>query len=261
MSQTSGSDLGGPLSTSREHRVAVVTGGAAGIGRAYAQRLARDGHTVVIADINPAQETEQLARAEGVEVASYICDVSQEESVHQFAQAVLQRFGRCDILVNNAGIYYYLPFDDMDFKQWRRTLSTNLDSMFLMCKAFVPGMKERHYGRIVNVSSGSFTITPPGFAHYVTSKGGVIGFTRALAADLGEFGIVVNAIAPGLVPTETARSMWGNTPLFEEAIHQQAIKRSVTPEDLANVVSFLTSDDAIFMTGQTLAVDGGATHM
>lgn len=261
MSQTSGSEQGEKLPTTQERKVAVVTGGAAGIGRAYVQRLARDGHTVVIADINPAQETEQLASATGVEVASYICDVSQEESVQQFSQAVLQRFGRCDILVNNAGIYYYLPFDAMDYKAWRRTLATNLDSMFLMCKAFVPGMKERRYGRIVNVSSGSFTITPAGFTHYVTSKGGVIGFTRALAADVGEFGIVVNAIAPGLVPTETAQKMWGNTPLFEEAIHQQAIKRSVTPEDLANVVSFLASDDVAFMTGQTLAVDGGATHI
>lgn len=261
MVQKSGSHPGEAGTQAQGRRVAVVTGGAAGIGRAYVQRLAQDGHTVVIADINPAQGIEQLAQTTGVEVVSYLCDVSQEESVNQFAQVVLERFGRCDILVNNAGIYYYVPFDNMDFKEWRRTLATNLDSMFLMCKAFVPGMKDRHYGRIVNVSSGSFSITPPGFTHYVTSKGGVIGFTRALAAELGAFGIVVNAIAPGLVPTETARKMWGNTPLFEEAINQQAIKRSVTPEDLANVVSFLTSDDAAFMTGQTLAVDGGATHM
>ena len=245
----------------QNRKIAVVTGGASGLGQAYARRLAQDGADIVVADITAAQETEQLVKAAGGQAASYICDVSSEESVNQFAQAVQERFGRCDILVNNAGVYPNVPFDDMDFKQWRRVLSINLDGPFLMCKAFVPGMKQRRYGRIVNVASNTFGLVIEGFAHYIASKGGVIGLTRALATELGDFGIIVNAIAPGLTPTAATEKLWEGSTLFEDMAKRQAIKRVETPEDLANAVSFLASDNASFITGQTLVVDGGLIRL
>jgi NAD(P)-dependent dehydrogenase (short-subunit alcohol dehydrogenase family) len=242
-------------------KVAVVTGGASGLGQAYARSLAQDGMDIVIADINPAAETEQLVRSAGTQAASYRCDVSEEQEVNQLAQAVQERFGHCDILINNAGVSTNVPFDDLDFKEWRRVLSINLDSMFLMCKAFVPGMKQQRYGRIVNVTSNTFGLVIEGFAHYIASKGGVIGFTRALASDLGPFGITVNALAPGLTSTPLSRAVFEGSSLFDDTVKQQAIKRFETPEDLAGVVSFLASDAAVFITGQTLVVDGGLVRL
>lgn len=245
----------------QERKVAVVTGGANGLGQAYARRLAQDGADIAIVDIATAQETEDLVRVAGTQAASYMCDVSSEQSVGQLAQAVYERFGRCDILVNSAGIYPNVPFDDMDFKEWRRVLSINLDGMFLMCKAFVPGMKQQHYGRIINITSNTVGLVIAGFTHYIASKAGVIGFTRALASELGDFGIIVNAIAPGLTLTQTTQKMWEGSSLFEDMAKQQAIKRVETPEDLARAVSFLASDDAAFITGQTLVVDGGLVRL
>ncbi len=242
-------------------KVAVVTGGASGLGQAYARSLAQDGVDIVIADINPAEETEQLVRSAGAQAVSYRCDVSEEQEVGQLAQAVQERFGHCDILINNAGVSTNIPFDDLDFKEWRRVLSINLDSMFLMCKAFVPGMKQQRYGRIVNVSSNTFGLVIAGFTHYIASKGGVIGFTRALATDLGPFGITVNALAPGLTSTPLSRAVFEGSSLFDDTVKQQAIKRVETPEDLAGVVSFLASDAAVFITGQTLVVDGGLIRL
>lgn len=245
----------------QERKVAVVTGGANGLGQAYARRLAQDGADVAIVDIIEAQETEDLIRAAGSQAASYICDVSSEQAVSQLAQVVHERFGRCDILVNNAGISANVPFDDMDFKEWRRVLSINLDGMFLMCKAFVPSMKKQRYGRIVNITSNTVGLVVEGFTHYVASKGGVIGFTRALASELGDFGIIVNAIAPGLTPTPATRKMGEGSSLFDDMAKRQAIKRVEAPEDLVGAVSFLTSDDAAFITGQTLVVDGGLVRL
>src|SRR6266700_2577247 len=242
-------------------KVAVVTGGASGLGQAYARSLAQDGVDIVIADINPAEETEQLVRSAGAQAVSYRCDVSEEQEVGQLALAVQERFEHCDILINNAGVSTNIPFDDLDFKEWRRVLSINLDSMFLMCKAFVPGMKQQRYGRIVNVSSNTFGLVIAGFTHYIASKGGVIGFTRALATDLGPFGITVNALAPGLTSTPLSRAVFEGSSLFDDTVKQQSIKRVETPEDLAGVVSFLASDASVFITGQTLVVDGGLVRL
>ena len=244
-----------------EGKVAVITGAATGIGQAYAKRLAEDGANIIIADISSGSETEALVKAAGREAASFICDVSSEQSVGQLAQDVQERFGRCDILVNNAGIYPHAAFDDIDFKEWRRVLSINLDGMFLVCKAFVPGMKQRHYGRIINATSNTAGMVVTGFTHYITSKVGVIGLTRALASELGDFGIIVNAIAPGLTPTPENQKVWKGSPMFVETAKRQAIKRIETPEDLAKAVSFLASDDAAFITGQTLVVDGGLVRV
>ena len=244
-------------------KVAVITGGANGLGQAFARRLAEDGAHIAIADTQPAEETVQLVQQAGREALGYRCDVSSPASVKAFAAQVEKRFGRCDILVNNAGIYPNQAFDQMTFEDWRRVLSINLDGTFLVSAAFAPGMTQRGWGRIVNLASSTFGSVVTGFAHYVASKGGIIGFTRALATELGPHGVTVNAIAPGLTrsPGSLARSPRPGLASMEEefvlAANAQAIKRGELPDDLVGAVSFLTSDDAAFITGQTLNVDGG----
>lgn len=241
-----------------EGKVAVITGGANGIGQAYARRLAEDGADIAIADIAPAEETEGIVKSAGREVFSQGCDISLQQDVKGFADAVVERFGRCDILVNNAGIYPFMSFEDMEYEHWRQVMSVNLDSMFFMCKAFVPGMKERGYGRIVNVSSNAGWLVIPNMAHYITSKLGAVGLTRALATELAEFGITVNAVAPSLVRSAgTEAGPHDELGFFDFVSQMQAIKRTEVPDDLVGAVSFLTSEDSSFITGQTMMVDGG----
>ena len=174
--------------------------------------------------------------------------------------------GRCDILVNNAGIYPMQPFDQITFDDWRRVLSVNLDSMFLMTKAFADGMRQRKWGRIINIASDTVSLLVPNLVHYISSKAGVIGFTRSLATEFGEHGVNVNAIAPGLTRTpgtladkEVPGGM-SKEELFEMMVHMQSIKRGEVASDLVGAVSFLASDDAAFITGQTLYVNGGLTR-
>jgi NAD(P)-dependent dehydrogenase (short-subunit alcohol dehydrogenase family) len=242
------------------NRVAVITGAAAGLGQAFARRLAEEGVNIAIADLASPDETEAMVRAAGREVFSQTCDVASPDSVRAFAGAVLDRYGHIDILVNNAGIYPHSSFAEMEYEQWRKVLAVNLDSAFLMCKAFVPGMQERHWGRVVNVASNSVWLAMPMRVHYITSKAAVIGFTRALASEVGQSGVTVNAIAPGLTRTVTAADRL-QAAFFEAVVAQQAINRSELPEDLVGTVAFLTSDDAAFITGQTIAIDGGLVRL
>jgi len=244
-------------------KVAVITGGANGIGQAIAQRLAQDGALVAIADIAPADETVKLVAQAGREAIACTCDVTSPEAVKGLADAVERRFGRCDILINCAGIFPQQAFDTMTFADWRRVLSINLDGTFLVTAAFVPGMKQRGWGRIVNMASSTLGSVVTGFAHYVASKGGIVGFTRALATELGPHGITVNAISPGLTrtPGTLARKPRAGLASMDEEFAavatMQAIKRGEVPDDLVGTMAFLTSDDAAFITGQTLNVDGG----
>lgn len=239
-------------------KVAVVTGAATGLGRAYAKRLAEEGVDVAVADVSDGSGTAALVAAAGRAGRAYRCDVSVPEEVSAMARAVLADFGRCDILVNNAGIYPNVPFEEIGFEDWRRVLAVNLDSVFLTAKAFVPSMKERGWGRIVNVSSSTFGTPATGYVHYVASKGGVVGATRALASDLAPHGITVNAISPSLVPTTgTLETEPRPRERFEEVAGQQAIPRILRPDDLAGTMAFLTSGDSAFVTGQTIYVDGG----
>ncbi len=235
----------------------MVTGGAAGLGRAYAERLARDGAKVVVADLDDAADTVGAVAAGGGDAFAVRCDVSSEPAVMDLRDAVAARYSRCDILINNAGISPHMSWDELDFATWRQVMDVNLDALFLTCKAFVPLMREHGFGRIVNISSNLFGVALPGWTAYVASKGGVIGLTRALATDLGQEGITVNAVLPGLTRTPGSEALLAGTPVFEDHAATQAIKRNGVPADLEGVVSFLASEDAGWMTGQALVVDGG----
>jgi NAD(P)-dependent dehydrogenase (short-subunit alcohol dehydrogenase family) len=239
--------------------VVVVTGAAQGLGQAYAVRLAAEGATVVAADLNPADETVELAAAAGGKVVPVESDVSEVADVEGL-RAAADELGGCDVLVNNAGISPNVPWDEMDLDAWQRILSINLGGMFLTCKALIPAMAERGWGRVVNISSNTLGLAIPGFTAYMASKGGVVGFTRALATDVGPRGVTVNAICPGLTRTPDTEKQWNGTPLFDQMVEQQSIKQSGVPDHLVGAVSFLASEEAMFITGQTLFVDGGVVR-
>jgi NAD(P)-dependent dehydrogenase (short-subunit alcohol dehydrogenase family) len=251
------------MAQSHKDKIAVISGAANGIGQAFAQRLAQDGCHIVIADIAPGDDTVKLVEGAGRQALACRCDVSSEDSVRSLAGEVARKFGRCDILVNCAGIFPNLPFDQMTYADWRRVQAINLDSVFLMCAVFVPGMRDRQWGRIVNMASSTLGSVVSGFAHYMASKAGCVGITRALASELGPHGITVNAISPGLTrsPGTLARKPRAGMASMEDeyahAASMQAIRRPEVPADLVGTLSFLTSDDAAFITGQTINVDGG----
>jgi NAD(P)-dependent dehydrogenase (short-subunit alcohol dehydrogenase family) len=247
---------------SAEGRVAVVTGGAASIGQACAVRLARDGHRIAIADLATAEETEAMIFADGGACFSARCDISDAASVAAFAEQVQARYGRCDVLLACAGIYPVAHLSETSWELWRRVMSVNVDSLFHLSKAFVPGMVERGFGRVIAISSTVFHTGTPRFAAYTTSKGAVIGFVRALATEVGPAGVTVNSIAPSLTRTAgTTAGPQDELGWFDFTRELQAIKRTQEPADLVGAVSFFASDDAAFITGQTLPVDGGLTRV
>jgi NAD(P)-dependent dehydrogenase (short-subunit alcohol dehydrogenase family) len=250
-----------------EGKIAVITGAASGIGQAFAQRMAEDGADIVIADLQPADDTIRLVQESGRKALFVHCDVAAPEAVAAMAAEVERAFGRCDILVNNVGIFLLQPFEQMSFADWRRMLAINLDAAFLTAQAFAPGMKRRGWGRIVNMASSTFGAVVVGYAHYIASKGGLIGLTRALATELGPHGVTANAIAPTLTRTPGAmkrgpRAGDGDMEqAFARAAGRQAIPRGQVPADLVGALSFLASDDAAFITGQTLYVNGGLVRV
>jgi NAD(P)-dependent dehydrogenase (short-subunit alcohol dehydrogenase family) len=250
------------MSERGDGRVAVVTGGASSIGQACAVRLAADGHRLAIADLEPATETQGIIEAAGGSCFSAPCDISSAESVGAFAAQVDEHYGRCDVLLACAGIYPVAHLSETDWELWRRVMSTNVDSLFHLSKAFVPGMVERGWGRVIAISSTVFHTGTPRFAAYTTSKGAVIGFVRALATEVGDSGVTVNSIAPSLTRTKgTLAGPQGELGWFDQTRELQAIKRTQEPADLVGAVSFFASDDSAFVTGQTLPVDGGLTRV
>ena len=238
-----------------ESKVAVVTGAAGGIGRAYAARLAAEGASVAVLDLVDGSDTIADIEAAGAKGASFIVDVTDPDAVSASVGDITAALGAADILVNNAGIYPNQLLDGMALADWRRMFTVNVDSMFITSQAFTPAMKARGWGRIVNMTSNSIALVIPGFAHYVASKMAVIGLTRGLATELAEFGITANAIGPSLVRTEGTEA--GPEVFFEIVPQLQAIKRLQLPSDLTGTLAYLVSDDAAFVTGQTFYVDGG----
>lgn len=240
------------MSKSHSGRVALVTGAGRGIGRAIAKKLAELDAKVILVDRDDPGETAALI---GPTATSLQADVSRDEEWARIAALADTTFGRCDIVVNNAGIYPTARIEDLTVEVWRQTLAVNLDAHFFSARHLVPLMRRNGWGRFVNISSSSIGTPLPGNSHYMASKMGVIGFVRGLANDVAEFGITVNAVLPTIVQTPGTRDA---PPEFAESVwRQQAIKRFSEPNDLVGPIAFLTSEDAHFITGQALPVDGG----
>ena len=247
-----------------EGRVAIVTGSAHGIGKAYARRLAAEGAKIVIADIDAAaaERTRAEFQSEGIEAIAVTADIAVAASVREMARRAIDAFGGIDILINNAAMFSRVamsrvPFDEVSEDEWDRMMNVNVRGMWLACRAVVPDMKSRSYGKIINISSSTVWERSPSRIHYVTSKAAVVGFTRTLATELGKFNIGVNCIAPGSTLSEEEPSE-SVLKMRNAATSHRAIRRVQKPEDLVGAVAFFASPDSDFITGQTLVVDGGA---
>ena len=240
-------------------KVIIVTGGAKGIGRAYCLGAAAEGARVVVADVADLKPAVKEVEACGAQALGVECDVSREADTQRLATETLARFGRIDVLVNNAALYGTLkrrPFIDIPVDEWDRVMSVNLRGLFLCTRAVFPAMKAQGKGNIINIGSSTFFKGVPHCIHYTTSKGGVVGFTRSLARELGEFGVRVNAIAPGFTlsgDNEENISEQGK----QAKVQARMLRRAQVPMDLVGTLVFLASDESDFITGQTIAVDGG----
>jgi NAD(P)-dependent dehydrogenase (short-subunit alcohol dehydrogenase family) len=247
-------------------RSVIVTGGARGIGRHYAQALAAEGARVMIADIadGAALAAEIAARHGHNAIASATFDVSEEDAVRRVVAETIERFGKIDVLVNNAALFAPLPpvaCTDIDAALWDRVMAVNVRGPFLMVKHVVPHMAAQGYGKIINIGSGTAYKGLPSMLHYVTSKGAITAFTRALSRELGEKGIRVNTLAPGLVMSDTILENRAHIEQARSAVIQsRALRRDETPEDLLGALVFLASAESDFITGQTIAVDGGSIN-
>ncbi|HEY8772938.1 MAG TPA: SDR family oxidoreductase [Gaiellaceae bacterium] len=229
-------------------KVAVVTGGAQGIGKAIAGGLAADGAEVVIADLNPPE-------------GGIRANVADEADVQRMVDEIVERHGRLDILINNAGLYASLamrPFTEIPLDEWRQVMDVNVASMFLTCRAAVPVMRGRGGGKIVNISSGTPFRGVPFLLHYVTSKGAIVALTRALAKELGKDGIHVNCVAPGFTMSAGVEAHPEVVEKLRDAsVAARAIQRDQMPDDVVGAVVFLCTPAADFITGQTMVIDGG----
>ncbi|PYM31128.1 MAG: dehydrogenase [Candidatus Rokuibacteriota bacterium] len=242
-------------------RVVIVTGGARGIGRAYCLGVAAEGARVVVADVADPKPTVAEIEARGAQALAVACDVSREADTQRLATETLARFGRIDVLVNNAALYGTLkrrPFMEIPVEEWDRVMAVNLRGLFLCARAVFPAMRAQGNGKIVNIASSTFFKGVPDYIHYTTSKGGVVGFTRSLARELGPFGIRVNAIAPGFTLSgENEKNI--SEERKRANVEARMLKRAQMPEDLVGTLVFLASDDSDFMSGQTMLVDGGGS--
>lgn len=244
-----------------EGRVAIVTGSGRGIGAGYAKALAAEGAKVAVTDIIDTTNTVNIIRQAGGEAIGIHCDVTKPENVTAMVAETVDKFGKLDIIVNNAAIFADLKqrsFLEIDEAEWDRVMQVNTRGVFTCTKAAVNEMKKNGYGKVINIASGTVFKGTPMLLHYVSSKGAQVAFTRALAREVGEFGITVNCIAPGLTMSEhlVGQDQW--TSLKGANTASRALKREEVPEDLLGAVVFFSSADSDFITGQTLVVDGGS---
>ncbi len=242
-------------------KIVIVTGGAQGIGRVYGLGVAGEGARIVVADVADPTPTVKEIEARGGQALGVVCDVSREEDTQRLATESLARFGRIDVLVNNAALYGTLkrrPFMDIPVEEWDRVMAVNLRGLFLCARAVFPAMKAQGKGKNINIASSTFFKGVPHYIHYTTSKGGVVGFTRSLARELGEFGIRVNAISPGFTLSgENEKN--SSEEHKQENVRMRILKRAEVPADIVGTLIFLASDDSDFVTGQTILVDGGGS--
>jgi NAD(P)-dependent dehydrogenase (short-subunit alcohol dehydrogenase family) len=244
------------MSDRHRGKVALVTGASGGIGQAIAVRLAREGAIVGIADVADAAESVALIEAAGGRCFAARCNIADGAQVADCIAALKAEHGAPAILVHSAAVQFVKAFEEISFEDWRLTQSVNQDAMFHQLKGVLPGMKAADWGRVIVIASSTFFVGGMGMAHYVTSKGALIGLVHGIAGELGPLGITINAVAPGLTRTRKAVADLPDE-LFKHVASLQALPRNGTPEDQAGVVSFLASDDAGFITGQTLLADGG----
>jgi 3-oxoacyl-[acyl-carrier protein] reductase len=250
--------LGGTMRLSG--KTAIVTGGAKGLGRAFCLGLVREGARILAVtrkDLDNLDQTVKMIRSMGGEAELFQADVSNEAETQAMAREAINKFGRIDILVNNAAIYDGIkrkPFLEIDLKEWDLVMNVNVKGAFLATRAVFPYMKEQGSGKIINLASEVFFTGSNGFAHYVASKGGIIGLTRALAVELGPFNICINCIAPGFTDTEASR---GLADVAKYDTSKTPLRRLEKPEDLVGAALFLASSESDFITGQTLLIDGG----
>ena len=261
MSSVSGAPTVTQAQQGLEGQVAIVTGGARGIGRSYCLGLAASGCRVVVADLSSADDVIDEIQAAGGEAIATITDVSSAASVDQMARTAVDRFGRIDILVNNAGYFRDaqrgVSFDELTEEEWERAFAVNVRGTWLTCKAAAPTMKAQKSGRIVNVSSQVVMRGTAGFLHYVAAKAAIIGLTRAMARELGDYGIGVNAVAPDWIPHDLEYAS-AHPEIDDRIVASRAFKRTMVPEDLVGTILFLAGPGSRFITGQTLLVNGGS---
>ncbi len=245
-------------------RTAIVTGGARGLGRAFALRLAQEGARIMVMnivlgdkDLEDMKETVRLINDTGGEAEYFKGDVTSEDDCRTMAEKTVGVFGKIDILINNAAIYDGLvrkPFDEISLDEWDRVMGVNVKGSFIATRAVYPFMKKEAYGKIINLCSETAFTGSHGFVHYVSSKGGILALTRALAVELGPHNIRINAIAPGFTDTEASRSLADVT---KYDTSKTPLKRVGTPEDVTGAALYLASSESDFITGQTLVVNGG----
>jgi NAD(P)-dependent dehydrogenase (short-subunit alcohol dehydrogenase family) len=240
-----------------QDRTALVSGAAGGIGRAAALRLASEGAKIEILDLKDASEVANEIRAAGGEAYAQTCDVTSPEQIDEAVRAIEKRHGKLDILVNNAGILSgRKPWHQLSYEEMNRFVQINYLGYFNVAKAVYPLLKKSRHGRIINVASRTYFLANPGQMAYVASKGAVMGMTRVLAKELGDDGITVNAVAPGMVATPGTQAH-SDEEAFNRVMMNQAIKKRVTPEHFAGLIAFIASDDAEMITGQMILCDGG----
>jgi len=240
-------------------KVVIITGAAGGLGRTFALAFAKAGASVIASDINEkgVQETVKLIEKEGGKGLAIQTDVSNESSTQSLAKQTMDAFGQIDILINNAAIYAGLerkPFYEISEKEWDLVMNVNLKGAWLCSKAVVPFMKKTG-GKIIHISSATVMSGSPNWAHYVASKGGVIGLTRSMAREVGDLNINVNAVAPGFTLTDASLGLMEDAANY--GVNRGAIKRASKAEDIVGAVLFLASANADFISGQTIVVDGG----